>query len=191
MNTGAIMKHQAFIAAIALALAPVLSRAQEKFGARDGNITFFSHAPLEDITAVSRNAASVLVPATGAIEFSVLIKAFEFKKALMQEHFNENYMESGKFPKAKFNGQLKTEPGDDISKPGAHTVQVDGTLSIHGVDQPLHTRAILTASTDGTIQAECKFNVRPEDHGITVPGLVRDKIAKSMEVTVSITYHKL
>lgn len=185
------MRHPITLLTVALAVVPFLSSAQEKFGARDGNITFFSHAPLEDITAVNRNAASVLVPTTGAIEFSVLIKAFEFEKAMMQVHFNENYMESSVYPKAKFKGKLQPKSGDDLSKPGSYVVPVDGTLSIHGVDRPLHTEARLTVSPEGTIQASSKFNVRPEDHGISVPGVVRDKIAKSMEVTVEITYRKL
>ena len=175
----------------AMAFAPVLTQAQDKFGARNGTITFFSSAPLEDITAVNHNAAGVLVPATGALEFSVLIKAFEFQKAKMQEHFNENYMESGKWPKAQFKGMLKPKPGEDLTTIGKHVVEVAGTLTIHGVEKPLSSTATLTVAPDGSIAANCVFNVRPEDHAIDIPAVVRDNIAKSVRVTVDITYRKL
>lgn len=190
MNEGRMKCHYPLMVAVLL-LVPTLVHAQAKYGARDGNITFFSHAPLEDITAVNRNAASVFVPQTGAIEFSVLIKAFEFRKAMMQVHFNENYMESGRFPKAVFKGKVLPKEGDDLTKPGNHLAEVDGTLNIHGVEKPLHTTASLTVAKDGTIHATCKFNVAPADHGITVPGIVREKIAESIQVAVDITYHKL
>lgn len=172
-------------------LSPGLLHAQDKLGSRDGTITFFSHAPLEDITAVNHKGASVFVPSTGAIEFSALIKAFEFKKAMMQEHFNENYMESDKFPKAVFKGHVVPNAGDDLSKPGSHTVSVDGLLTIHGVERPLTTPATLVVASDGTIKANCMFHVKPEDHGISVPGVVREKIAERIEVTVDIAYGKL
>ncbi len=185
------MKCRFHLLAAVLLVAPTIAHAQAKYGARDGTITFFSHAPLEDITAVNRNAASVLVPQTGAIEFSVLIKAFEFKKAMMQVHFNENYLESSRYPKAVFKGRVVPKEGDDLSKPGNHLAEVDGTLTIHGVEKPLHTTASLAVAKEGTIRATSKFNVRPADHGIAVPGIVREKIAETIGVTVDITYHKL
>ena len=185
------MKCQYPLLIAALWVAPILVHAQAKYGARDGTITFFSHAPLEDITAVNRNAASVLVPQTGAMEFSVLIKAFEFKRAMMQIHFNENYMESSHYPKAVFKGRVEPKEGDDLSEPGNHLADVDGTLNIHGVEKPLHITASLNVAKDGTIHATSKFDVRPADHAIAVPGIVREKIAETIEVTVDITYHKL
>lgn len=174
-----------------LALLPLLSNAQDKYGSRDGEITFFSQAPLEDITAVNRKAASVFVPASGALEFSTLIKAFEFEKALMQEHFNENYMESGTFPKATFKGRLVAEEGDDLTKSGTHSVGVEGVLSIHGVEKPLSTTGTLEVTSDGKIKATSKFSVSPEDHGISIPGVVREKIAKEISISVNISYAKL
>lgn len=176
---------------LTLMLWPAVVSAQDKYGSRNGTITFFSSAPLEDITAVNRNAASVLIPSTGAIEFSVLIRAFEFEKALMQEHFNENYMESAKWPKATFKGRIVPNAGDDLTKQGVHSAEVDGTLNIHGVERPLHTTAQLISGPDGRIKAGCTFEVKPEDHAIAIPGVVRDKIAKSIQVTVDITYRKL
>lgn len=179
-----------FLAAV-LVLAPFLSNAQDKYGSRDGTITFFSHAPLEDITAVNHKAASVLVPATGAIEFSALIKAFEFKKAMMQEHFNENYLESASFPKAVFKGHVAPQEGDDLARVGTHKVDVVGTLTLHGVDKPLKTTASLEVAADGTIKGTCEFNVKPADHDISVPSVVREKIAEDIKVSVDITYTKL
>lgn len=175
----------------ALALLPCLTHAQDKYGSRDGGITFFSEAPLENITAVTHKAASVLIPATGEIQFSALIKAFEFEKALMQEHFNENYMESSTFPKAIFKGRLVPKDGDDLTKPGTYDVGVEGTITIHGVEKPLSTSATLVVAKDGSITAKSEFNVKPEDHDIAIPGVVRGKIAESIKVSVDITYAKL
>lgn len=185
------MNHPRSFLIGALLFIPVLSNAQDKYGSRDGTITFFSHAPLEDITAVNHKAASVFVPATGAIEFSALIKAFEFKKAMMQEHFNENYMESTTFPKATFSGHVVPKNGDDPARIGTHVVDVEGTLTLHGVDKPLRSTASLEVAADGTIKGTCEFNVKPADHGISVPSVVREKIAEDIKVSVDITYIKL
>ncbi|MBK9422510.1 MAG: YceI family protein [Flavobacteriales bacterium] len=185
------MKRTHFLLIAAISWSPLVAQAQDKLGSRDGEVTFFSTAPLEDITAVNHKVASVFVPSTGAIEFSVLIKAFEFEKALMQEHFNENYLESNTFPKALFKGRVVAKNGDDISRPGVHAVVVEGDLTIHGVSRPLSTNATLEVGGDGKVKATCTFDVKPEDHGISVPSVVRDKIAKTVKVSVIIPYTRL
>ena len=114
-------------------LVPVNIFAQDRFGARDGEISFFSSTPFEDIKAENHKVASVYDVPTGTIEFSALIKAFEFPKAMMQEHFNEDYLESDKYPKATFKGNLTVAPGDDPGKAGRHAVKVEGDLVLHGV----------------------------------------------------------
>src|SRR5947208_1580392 len=80
--------------------------AQDKFFTKSGRISFYSKAPLEDIEAENRSVTAVLDTKTGMVQFAVPMKAFEFEKALMQEHFNENYIESDKYPKAEFKGQV-------------------------------------------------------------------------------------
>src|SRR5437016_4448488 len=101
------------------------------FYTKSGRINFYSKAPLEDIEASNKTADCVLNISTGSIMFSVLIKGFEFQKALMQEHFNENYMESNKFPRATFKGTIVNLSEIDLSKPGNYPVRVKGQLTMH------------------------------------------------------------
>jgi hypothetical protein len=97
---------QKFIVITALLLIAAVTNAQEKLFTKTGKISFFSKTPMEDIEAHNKATISVLDKTSGQLEFSVLMKGFEFEKALMQEHFNENYVESDKFPKANFKGRL-------------------------------------------------------------------------------------
>ncbi|MCC6840644.1 MAG: YceI family protein [Flavobacteriales bacterium] len=174
-----------------LGLLPAVLAAQTHFATRNGEISFFSSTPMEDITAVNRKVTSVLDPTTGAVEFAALIKAFEFEKALMQEHFNENYMESATYPKATFKGTLKATSGDDLRTAGSHAVTVAGDLTIHGVARPVAVQGTIVTTAAGTMKATSEFEVKPEDHGIKIPGVVRDKIAKSIRVKVNLEYSKL
>lgn len=183
------MARTIFALIAALTFAPVLTRAQDKFGARNGTITFFSSAPLEDITAVNHHAASVLVPATGAMEFSVLIKAFEFQKAKMQEHFNENYMESGTYPKAEFKGTLTGFTAADAQKPGKYEVTLEGELEMHGVKKPRTLKGTVEVTAPGAANAVCEFIVKPADHGIKVPGGVN--VADEIKVTARLDLRKM
>ncbi len=172
-------------------LMPALLAAQTNFATRTGEISFFSSTPMEDITAVNQRVASVFVPATGAVEFSALIKAFEFEKAMMQEHFNENYMESSTFPKALFKGKVQPAPGDDLAKAGEHSVTVTGNLTIHGITKQVTVQGVFTTEAGGTLKARSEFKVKPEDYGIKVPGVVRNKIAEIIDVKVKLAYAPL
>ncbi|MEO8732975.1 MAG: YceI family protein [Flavobacteriales bacterium] len=185
------MRNARHLLYITMILCPLLAAAQDKLATRNGVITFFSSTPMEDITAVNSKVASVLVPSSGAIEFSALVKAFEFRKAMMQEHFNEDYMESDKFPKAFFKGKVMPPTGDDLSRPGIHAVSVEGDLTMHGVTRHLTVPATLTTAADGSVKAVCDFKVKPIDYGITVPSVVREKIADTLDLKVQITYIKL
>jgi hypothetical protein len=174
-----------------LLLLPIAISAQDRLASRNGEISFFSSTPMEDISAVNRKVTSVYVPSTGAIEFAALIKAFEFEKALMQEHFNENYMESNAFPKAVFKGKLIAGAHDDPTKAGTHEVSAEGDLTIHGITQHVREKAQLEVAADGTIKARSDFALKPEDYGITIPGVVRAKIAEQVQVKVRLEYSKL
>lgn len=176
---------------LALALVPVTLSAQERFATRNGHIHFFSGTSVENIEADNHKVTSVLDATTGALEFAALIKAFEFEKALMQEHFNENYMESNTYPKANFKGKVSGFSADDAKKPGTYTVDVTGDLTIHGVTKPLSTKATMTVEAAGTIKAKSEFSVKPEDHGIAIPGVVRKNIAEQIKVTVDLSYTKM
>lgn len=164
--------------------------AQDKYFTKSGHIHFFSSTPIEDIEANNNSATSVIDAGTGKMEFAVLIKAFKFKKALMEEHFNENYMESGKFPKAIFAGTIINPAAVDFKRDGTYKVNVKGNLTIHGVTKEVEMPATIVIA-NGLVKANSTFNVAPEDYKIEVPKLVREKIAKQIKVTVNMDYQAL
>jgi hypothetical protein len=159
---------------------------QGKFIAKNAYISFFSSTPMEDILGESNEAVTILNAETGEIAFQALMTTFHFKRALMEEHFNENYMESTKFPKTKFNGKIEGFNKSMLSAPIAD-IKVTGILSVHGVDKTITIPARLGLE-NGKLAGTAKFKVIPEDYGIAIPSLVRDKIGKEMEVTVKANY---
>lgn len=174
-----------------LFLIPLALTAQDRYMTRTGHVEFHSSTPLEDIDAENDKVTSVWDAASGALEFSMLIKAFAFEKALMQEHFNEDYMESTTFPKATFKGKLSGIGADELAKAGTYIVSVVGTITLHGVEKPVKTEGTVTVDAHGAIQATSTFPIRPEDHGIRIPGLVRTKIAEAIEVKVRMDFRKM
>jgi len=144
---------------------------------------FYSSATLEDITAVTTKGKSAINVTTGEIVFSIPINSFEFDKSLMQEHFNEKYMESEKFPKATFTGQIEQwENNKSIDKAVAI-----GTLTIHGVSKKLSSEGSVTFNKDKLI-VMAKFNVRLEDFEVEVPSIILQKIAEVVEITINYEY---
>lgn len=159
----------------------------QKYFTRTGTISFFSEAPLEKIEATNNSATSIFDLETGNMEFAVLIKGFQFEKALMQEHFNENYMESSKFPKATFKGQI-AEIGDvDFSKDGEYPVKVKGALTIHGETQEVETEGKFVVK-EGAIAANASFEIAVADYKIEIPKVVRDNIAKIVRIDINSDY---
>jgi hypothetical protein len=152
---------------------------------KETSISFFSHAPLEDIEAKSNLGASAMNIKTGDIIFRVKNTSFQFDKKLMQEHFNENYMESDKYPLAEFKGKI--EGAEKLTKDGRYTLNVSGTLLIHGVTKPYTTAALFDVK-DRIIKATANFQVRLADHKITIPSIVGKKIAEVVKVKVDAIY---
>ncbi|HLG40796.1 MAG TPA: YceI family protein [Chitinophagaceae bacterium] len=177
------MKKMRFIICIFFLLASFAIHAQGKFYTKSGKISFFSSTPLEDITAVNKSAVSLLDTKTGDLQFAILIKGFEFKKALMQEHFNDKYMESKKIPKAEFKGQVTNNSEINYSANGTYTAKVKGKLTIHGVTKDIETSGTVIVK-DGKLTLGSSFNVLVADYNITIEKLHRDNIAKSIRVTV-------
>jgi len=159
----------------------------QKYFTRTGNIVFSSDTPMEKIEASNQKATSVLDVETGKIEFAVLIKAFQFEKALMQEHFNENYMDSDNFPKAFFKGEIVDLSKIDLSIDGIHPVKVKGALTIHGETNDVETDGTLVIK-DGNISANSTFEVAVADYKIEIPKIVRENIAKIVSIAVNIDY---
>jgi hypothetical protein len=172
---------------LALLLNIVVAGNAQKYLTKNGFIGFYSHTPLEEIKADNNQVVSALDTSTGELVFQALIKSFHFDRALMEEHFNENYMESDKIPKSVFKGKITNLSDVDFSKPGTYNVTVEGDLTIHDVTNKISSKGTIEV-VDGGINANSKFNVVPEDYKITIPGVVRDKIDKTLEVTVTMKY---
>lgn len=159
--------------------------AQDVFTCRNTALSFFSATPVEDIDATSDKGVSAINLKTGEVYFKVAVNTFKFKKQLMEEHFNENYLESDKYPHAVFKGKLVSPP--DLHKDGTYEVLVDGTLSLHGVDKAYREKATIIVK-DGKPAANARFNVKLADHHIKIPTLVIKNIAEVVEVTVKAAY---
>ena len=162
----------------------------QKYFSKSGTISFFSDTDMEKIEATNSSASTVIDFETGAIEWAVLIQGFKFEKALMQEHFNENYMESSKYPKAKFKGFIQDHKTVDLSKDGDYKVQVDGKLEIHGVTKEITTYATLSVQ-DGAFSAKSNHSVVIREYGIKIPKLVEDNIADEVDIEISADYKLL
>jgi len=160
--------------------------AQDKKITKTGHLWFFSHTSVEDIEAHSHQAVAILVPAKGDIAIEVSILSFEFQKALMQEHFNENYMESAKYPKAKFLGKITNLDNIKFSKDGTYNATVEGTLTIHNVSQKIKADGTIEIK-DGKIILKSKFSVAPKDYNIAIESRFSKNIASSLEVNVDLT----
>lgn len=166
---------------------PYAARAQGKYMTKAGHLSFFSASIMEDIEARNDKVAAVFDLGGGQIAFAVPIREFQFKRTLMQEHFNENYMESDKFPRATFTGQV-LNAGQVLKQlsAGTQSVEVEGNMTIHGV-----TRKVVVSGTmqqrDGQLVVFAYFNVAPADYAIDVPLLVREHIAKSVSVRLNLT----
>jgi hypothetical protein len=155
----------------------------QRYTTRNGFIGFYSRTALEDIKAENNQVFAIIEPGTKKLAFSLLLKGFIFTKELMQEHFNENYVESDKYPKANFTG---TYTGDvDLSKDGVYKVVVKGELNLHNTTKPLEAPATLEVRA-GHLIGMSDFKIKPEDYNISIPSLVRDKIDKEMAVKVKI-----
>lgn len=169
------------LAFVLLLIAGVTVNAQGKFFAKTALVHFNASTPLEDIDAQTNTGTIVLDTQTGKLESSVLIKAFQFKRALMQEHFNENYMESSKYPKAVFKGEITNLSDVNLKKDGTYKVKVKGTMDMHGVKKDIDTDGTLTVAGD-KLKVNADFMVACADYDIKIPSVVADKIAKDIKV---------
>ena len=167
-------------------LASFIIFSQEKMITTSGTIIFDASFPsFDEVKGTNSNVTFVLNPATGEIASLAIMKGFEFKIALMEEHFNENYMESEKYPYATFKGKINEEL--DLSKTGVYSVGATGVLNIHGVDQERKLSGKLTVG-EKSLLLETQFEVMLIDHKIEIPKLVFKKIAEKIEVKANISY---
>lgn len=162
--------------------------AQNKiYSTKTATAWFDAGTGMEDITGTNKSVLSAMNANTGDIQFSVLIKGFEFWSALMMEHFNENYMESGKYPKSTFKGKITDMNKVNVAKDGSYPVTVKGTLEIHGVKKEVETKGTLKVKGE-TITASSEFIVVLDDYKIEIPGVVKDKLSKTAKIKINCNY---
>ncbi|MDW7692242.1 YceI family protein [Flammeovirgaceae bacterium SG7u.111] len=155
--------------------------AQEKMKLANSEVSFFSSAPMEDIAAMNKATSGIIDFETKKFVMAVPIKDFEFDKSLMQEHFNENYMESDKYPKGVLKGSFT---GDvDLGKDGEYKLEAMGELDIHGKTMERTIPVTLTVK-DGKATIYSEFTVKLEDHKIKIPKVVFMNIAEEIEVKI-------
>ena len=159
----------------------------QKIFTKNGRIAFYSKTPLEDISADNNQVMSVLNTQTGELQFSVMVKNFHFKKALMEEHFNDSYLETDKYPKASFKGSITDVSKVSFATDGLYPVTVSGDLTIHGVTKKITAQGSITVK-GGKPLGNARFLLSPGDYNITIPKVVRNNIAEQIEVTVSCNY---
>jgi hypothetical protein len=176
------MKKAVIIPVLAL-IATISGLTQQSYITREGIISFYSSAPLEDIEAVNNRVHAILDNATGEVAIRLRIEDFQFDRALMQRHFNENFMESDIYPEARFAGRIRNFK----EFPAATTtvqVEVEGHLTIHGVTNPVVISVTINQRGPHLV-CDATFPVAVADYDIRIPRLFIRNIAEVVEVTAA------
>ena len=158
---------------------------QDTYTCKNVKLNIYAPAPFGDVNGTSITGISSLNTSVSDLSFSVQVKTFKFEKTLMEQHFNEKYMESGKYPTARFKGKIAELP--DLKKDGIYHVTATGELEIHGTSQMRSIPGTLTIK-DGNITLNAEFTVKCVDHHIEIPKLVFHKIAESVQVKLQAVY---
>jgi hypothetical protein len=168
---------------VALALFVSHVMIAQKMMTRSGELKFQASMPaLEEIAAVNNTVSSIFDKNTGEFAALVLVKGFRFKSPLMEEHFNENYVESSRFPKSTFKGQVLNFNASKLDS-GKGTYDVEGDLTLHGVTRKVKAKLVLEQSA-GNLVATSNFTIKPTDYGIEIPSVVKSKIAENVKIAL-------
>src|SRR4051812_24269056 len=163
---------------VLLTLLTVQAAFAQIFVGSDCTVSFFSATSMENIDAVNKTVKPVFNSMNGDVLFRIQNTAFKFKSQLMEDHFNENYMESEKFPTSSFKGRINEKV--DYTVNGETKVTATGTMNIHGVDKECTIEGTITVK-DGQLIFHSKFPVKLADYKIQVPSLVGVNIAESID----------
>ncbi|MBK9792310.1 MAG: YceI family protein [Sphingobacteriales bacterium] len=163
-------------------LLQVMFAQSEKYFTRNATVTFTSVAPVEKIISENKVSNCILNTQTGDLALKVVIKSFEFEKQAMADHFNNDYLNSDKFPNATFEGKITTPL--DYKKNGKYNVTVDGKLTIHGVTKQVKQSGIIEVSA-GKIIARSKFSILLSDYGVIVPNDYLKKISNTVDIDIN------
>ncbi len=163
-----------------------LTYGQTRYYIENGEINFESAAPLELIEAKTTNMVGVLDLDRKAFAIAIPISSFRgFNSALQREHFNENYMESEKYPKGVFRGVIVDEL--DLNKNGYHTVTAQGKLNLHGIEKSRKVSCDLVIE-NGTIKVNSTFDIALVDHNIKIPTIVKKKLSETITVNIDVNF---
>lgn len=166
-----------------------LVKAQLKSETRTAKVSFRSQTPVEEFYSENNQVASILKMdgEKKVLAFNVIMRSFKFEKALMEEHFNEKYVHSEKYPTAKFIGEFADDI--DLTTPGVYrNINITGTMTLHGVSRQLTVPADFEIGENNEIKGYATFKIRPEDFNIEIPKLVSEKISREIVVTVDALY---
>lgn len=155
----------------------------QKYMTKTAAVDFISKAPLETITALNKSAVCLLDIQTGALDVVVQTKSFVFEKQLMQEHFNENYMESDKYPKASFKGKVANISAVQWTKEGTYAIEVEGKMNLHGATKDIKEKGKIVVTKSG-VTLSGSFVLLLANYNIAVPGAVKDKVAKDVTINL-------
>lgn len=155
-----------------------------KIISRQGKVSFFSYTSVENIEATNNQVLSIINTQNGEIAVQMLMRAFVFKKALMEEHFNESYVESDTYPKLTFSGKIK-----DFNKVSENSapIIIKGLMDFHGVKKELEVKSTIRKENNVMI-LDGDFNVAIDDFDISVPTLLVPNISKKIEVRFRFEY---
>jgi len=160
--------------------------AQKVYSTKNGQLIFNATGGIEKIIGVNNQVESKFVDATGQIIFGVLIKGFKFENQLLEDHFNENYMESSKFPKADFKGYIKNSKEINFTLDGKYPIIIEGDLTIHNTTKKIKATGHVDV-VKGTPTISGEFMIRIKDYGIS--GLyIGDKIAADATIKLKCKY---
>lgn len=161
------------------------AKSQIVYSTSKGEASFFSKAPIEDIDAHSQQLSSFINTSNNEIAFVIPIRSFHFQKALMEEHFNEKYIDSNKFPNATYKGKINEKI--DFTKDGSYSVTATGKFTIHGVEkQRTDSATLVIVANQFTLIGS--FNVSLKDHNIEIPTLLFRNIAEIIKVNFNAIY---
>lgn len=168
----------------------IIAGQSQNYITRNGNISIYSHTPLEDVKAQNNEVVSVLNIATGDLQFKVAIKSFHFAKTAMEEHFNrDDYMASEKFPKASFSGKITNISAVNFSKDGSYDATVEGNLTIRDVTKPVTAKGIITVKASA-ITVVSTFSIKRKEYNVIGEAFVQNKISEDIQITVNCQYEK-
>lgn len=171
---------------VVILFSALTSEAQKVYATKTGQTAFNASSPIEKIAAINNQTDSKFVAENGQVVFAVLIKGFKFENQLMEDHFNENYMESTKLPKADFKGYITNIKEVNFSKDGSYPVNLEGNLTVHGVTNKVSAAGTMKIA-GGAPEMEGSFKIKLKDYNVT--GLyIGEKIAPEVTITVKCKY---